>query len=52
MDIAGEHQLDVSHNIYKKRLSPDGIPLIESTPIKDQGNVIIATYSKINYFIV
>jgi len=37
MDISGEHQLDVSHNIFKKRLSPDGIPLIEAPVIKDSG---------------
>jgi len=37
MDISGEHQLDVTHNIYKKRLSPDGIALIEAPPIKDIG---------------
>lgn len=37
MDISGEHQLDVSRNVYKKRLSPDGIPLIEAPPIKDAG---------------
>jgi len=37
MDISGEHQLDVSHNIYKKRLGPDGVPLIEAPPIKDKG---------------
>jgi len=27
MDIAGEHQIDIVHNIFKKRLGPDGIPL-------------------------
>jgi hypothetical protein len=37
MDISGEHQLDVTHNIYKKRLGPDGVPLIEAPPIKDLG---------------
>lgn len=37
MDISGEHQLDVSHNIYKKRLSPDGQPMVEAPPIKDAG---------------
>jgi len=37
MDISGEHQLDVSHNIYKKRLSPEGTPLVEAPPIKDTG---------------
>lgn len=24
MDVSGEHQLDVDHNIYKKRLASDG----------------------------
>jgi endoplasmic reticulum-Golgi intermediate compartment protein 3 len=37
MDISGEHQLDVSHNIYKKRLGPDGNPLMEAPEIKDTG---------------
>jgi len=37
MDISGEHQLDVSHNIYKKRLSAEGHPLVEAPPVKDQG---------------
>jgi len=37
MDISGEHQLDVSHNIYKKRLSPLGDPIVEAPPIKDTG---------------
>jgi len=27
MDISGEHQLDVDHNIFKKRLGPDGKPI-------------------------
>jgi len=35
MDISGEHQLDVSHNVYKKRLSPEGTPLLEAPPMKD-----------------
>jgi len=29
MDISGEHQLDVDHNIFKKRLDSDGKPLQE-----------------------
>jgi hypothetical protein len=37
MDISGEHQLDVSHNIYKKRLGPDGVALVEAPPVKDTG---------------
>jgi len=28
MDISGEHQLDVDHNIFKKRLGKDGKPLL------------------------
>ena len=27
MDVSGEHQLDVEHNIFKKRLASDGRPL-------------------------
>jgi len=27
MDAAGEHQLDVAHNIFKKRLNKDGTPV-------------------------
>jgi len=26
MDVAGEHQFDVHHNVFKKRLSPEGAP--------------------------
>jgi len=33
MDISGEHQLDVDHNIFKSRLNTDGQPLA-SGPIK------------------
>jgi len=34
MDISGEHQLDVDHNIFKKRLAPTGEPL-EQGPTKE-----------------
>lgn len=27
MDAAGEHQLDVAHNVFKKRLNKDGTPV-------------------------
>lgn len=27
MDISGEQQLDVEHNLYKKRLNADGKPI-------------------------
>jgi len=36
MDISGEHQLDVAHNIFKKRLAPNGVPVV-SSPIKEEG---------------
>lgn len=29
MDISGEHQLDVDHNIFKKRLDRYGNPLAD-----------------------
>jgi len=35
MDISGEHQLDVAHNILKKRLGSDGLPIITAPPIKE-----------------
>jgi len=35
MDISGEHQLDVDHNIFKKRISPNGRP-VEEKPTKEQ----------------
>jgi hypothetical protein len=27
MDVSGEQQIDLDHNIWKKRLGPDGNPL-------------------------
>ncbi|KAI9193660.1 endoplasmic reticulum vesicle transporter-domain-containing protein [Polychytrium aggregatum] len=41
MDIAGEHQNDVSHNVYKVRLSPDGSVINKSKGVvgeHDGGN--------------
>jgi len=35
MDVSGEHQFDVAHNIFKKRLSSTGSPIIESPPIRE-----------------
>lgn len=34
MDISGEHQLDIDHNIFKKRLDSDGRPL-QDKPLKE-----------------
>ncbi|KAM9992607.1 hypothetical protein ACTFIY_010034 [Dictyostelium cf. discoideum] len=36
MDVSGEHQFDVAHNIFKKRLSPTGQPIIEAPPIREE----------------
>jgi hypothetical protein len=35
MDISGEHQLDVDHNIFKKRIAPNGRP-VEEKPTREQ----------------
>jgi len=36
MDISGEHQLDIDHNIFKKRLGPDGKALPQSPTKHDE----------------
>lgn len=37
MDISGDHQLGVDHNIFKKRLNSDGTP-VPSGPTKQESN--------------
>lgn len=39
MDISGEHQLDVDHNIFKKRLGPDGLAL-PAGPVRHDGTLV------------
>ncbi|GAM20914.1 hypothetical protein SAMD00019534_040890 [Acytostelium subglobosum LB1] len=39
MDVSGEHQFDVAHNIFKKRLSPTGEPLPDAPRRADAINV-------------
>eukprot|EP01133_Synstelium_polycarpum_P019109 gene19109-22887_t len=35
MDVSGEHQFDVAHNIFKKRLTPEGTPILDN-PVKEE----------------
>lgn len=37
MDVAGEQQLDVEHNLFKKRLDKDGFPV--SSEAERHGNL-------------
>jgi hypothetical protein len=37
MDISGEHQLDVDHNIFKKRLNAKDLSPLPAGPIKQKG---------------
>lgn len=34
MDVSGEHQLDIAHGVYKKRLGADGTPVAEK-PVRE-----------------
>lgn len=49
MDISGEHQLDVDHNIFKKRLAPTGEPL-EQGPTKEHGFFLNLKFYSTQYF--
>lgn len=35
MDMTGEQQIDVSHDIYKERLTADGSPVSSEQPEKE-----------------
>lgn len=41
MDVSGNHELDVDHNIFKKRLSSDGIPVGEDVLARVLGDPLI-----------
>lgn len=44
MDMTGEQQIDVSHDIYKERLTADGSPVLSEQPEKEKvGGVKIST---------
>jgi hypothetical protein len=45
MDISGEHQLDVDHNIFKKRLRQDGSP-IPAGPTKQERMLFFITHAQ------
>ena len=38
MDVSGESQLDVEHNLFKQRLTPDGRPITAETERTDLGD--------------
>lgn len=38
MDVSGEQQIDVSHNVYKQRLSPDGQPVAQGAEKHEVGS--------------
>jgi len=38
MDVSGEHELDVDHGIFKKRLNPDGTPAGEIAEVRSLGD--------------
>ncbi len=35
MDMTGEQQIDMSHDIYKERLAADGNPVLSERPEKE-----------------
>jgi endoplasmic reticulum-Golgi intermediate compartment protein 3 len=38
MDVSGEHELDVDHGIFKKRLNTDGTPAGEIAEVRSLGD--------------
>ena len=48
MDVSGEHQLDVDHNIYKKRLAPDG----KAIGIEKGGDYILFFIAENGFFVL